>query len=158
MRISLTALSSFRGPFLNTYAYANNNPLTYTDPEGTFGLIGAGIGVGVEIAVQLASNGGRVECIDIADVIIAGVVGAVAPGFLTSGRAVLRSGRAIRALRAQSAMTANRRAKIASRIANNVDSAAVAVSTQAVFQGGKAVAKSELNGPEPDKCEKRCGE
>ena len=48
------------------YAYALNNPLMYTDEEGQFVnfLVGAGLGAFLDIASQLAANGGNWECID----------------------------------------------------------------------------------------------
>lgn len=42
----------------NRYAYANNNPYKYTDPDGEFAqLIGAAISASIEIAVQIADKG-----------------------------------------------------------------------------------------------------
>jgi RHS repeat-associated protein len=41
----------------NRYAYANNNPYKYTDPDGEFALIGAAISAAIEVAVQVADKG-----------------------------------------------------------------------------------------------------
>jgi RHS repeat-associated protein len=49
---------------LNTYAYANQNPVLYNDPTGEIGVVGAVIGAGVEIGMQLAMNGRQFKCID----------------------------------------------------------------------------------------------
>ncbi|ADN75521.1 ParB-like nuclease domain protein [Ferrimonas balearica DSM 9799] len=64
----------------NRYTYVNNSPFKYVDPDGEFGLLGAAIGMGVEIGAQLLSNGGDISQIDVSDVIVAGAVGAVTGG------------------------------------------------------------------------------
>ena len=40
----------------NRYAYANNNPYKYVDPDGEFGIIGALIGGGIDAAIQIGNN------------------------------------------------------------------------------------------------------
>ncbi|MCV2886371.1 RHS domain-containing protein [Aestuariibacter sp. AA17] len=77
-------LGLFDGP--NTYTYAHNNPLTYTDPTGEFGLIGAGIGAGIDLLSQLASNGGNWNCVSWGQVAISAGLGAIGGG-LTNGLA-----------------------------------------------------------------------
>jgi RHS repeat-associated protein len=68
----------------NPYAYALNNPVQYTDPSGNIvplllvPLIGFGLGAGIDLAIQLYRSGGRWECVDWGEVVIAGGAGAVA--------------------------------------------------------------------------------
>ena len=61
----------------NRYAYANNNPYKYTDPDGEFGIVGALIGAGVEAGIQLATQG---KITDVKAIAVAGAVGAVTGG------------------------------------------------------------------------------
>lgn len=80
---------------LNFYAYANSNPVNFTDPDGNIplpvitGAIGAAAGFFGNIAAQLAQNGGSWKCINWKNVGIATGVGAVsgalAPFVATTG-------------------------------------------------------------------------
>jgi RHS repeat-associated protein len=45
------------GESFNRYAYANNSPYKYVDPDGRFGVLGAFVGAGIEIGLQLAMQG-----------------------------------------------------------------------------------------------------
>ncbi|MCS4306761.1 RHS repeat-associated protein [Rheinheimera pacifica] len=62
----------------NRYAYANNNPYKYTDPDGQFINFAVGfiVGAGIEAAVQYATTGS----IDTKSVLIAGAVGSLTGG------------------------------------------------------------------------------
>lgn len=71
---------------LNTYAYVSNHPLTHVDPDGEFGLAGAGIGfffgAGITAFAKYKENGYSVEKLAnwriIGSIAIAGAAGAAA--------------------------------------------------------------------------------
>jgi RHS repeat-associated protein len=79
---------------LNLYGYVAGRPVTLTDPTGECpwclayavnilgrAAVGALIGGGTNLAVQLAQNDGRLECLDLEEVIYSAVVnGAVSAG------------------------------------------------------------------------------
>ena len=66
---------------LNRYAYGLNNPVRNTDPTGHCPLcIGALIGGGIDLAVQLATNGGDVHKVNWVQVGVSAAVGATGVG------------------------------------------------------------------------------
>jgi RHS repeat-associated protein len=71
------------------YSYAMNNPISYMDPTGEFGVPGAIIGGGIDLGIQLFMNGGNFRCVDWTSVGVSAVAGAVRGGVggrgLTSG-------------------------------------------------------------------------
>jgi RHS repeat-associated protein len=73
----------FAGGDGNLYAYAGNNPVSYTDPEGTWivGAVGAvvgGIAGGIgSVVAQMASNGGNWSCVSWGNVGWAAFTGAL---------------------------------------------------------------------------------
>jgi RHS repeat-associated protein len=73
----------------NRYAYANNSPYKFTDPDGRFAefLWGAVIGAGVEVFVQTAVQGKSFSDIDLSDVAVAAGAGALTGG-IASGAAL----------------------------------------------------------------------
>ena len=84
------------GPSL--YAYAGNSPLMKTDPDGRFVplvalvgrvAVGAAIGAGFDVALQLALNGGRIDCVNWWEVGGAAAVGAALPPGLQALRRVI---------------------------------------------------------------------
>lgn len=74
---------------INTYIYANSNPLIYIDPNGKFGIPGAFWGAFINAGSQFAVNmyisrniWVSLRCIQIQKVIVSAVLGAASPGLL----------------------------------------------------------------------------
>jgi uncharacterized protein RhaS with RHS repeats len=65
---------------LNVYGYVNGDPVSMVDPSGEIGIIGAVAGFGIDVALQLATNGGNWSCISWTQAGIAGALGAVGGG------------------------------------------------------------------------------
>jgi hypothetical protein len=72
---------------LNTFGYVDGNPTSYIDPTGEFGVAGALAGAGINLGMQVAtcmSLGGKLstclKCVDVLDVAISGVAGALGFG------------------------------------------------------------------------------
>ncbi|CCF97312.1 conserved hypothetical protein (fragment) [Ralstonia solanacearum K60] len=63
----------------------NGNPVSETDPTGQFGLVGALVGAGLDIGMQMIIQGKSLECVNIGSVLTSAAVGAFTPGLLTVG-------------------------------------------------------------------------
>jgi RHS repeat-associated protein len=66
----------------NPYAYVGGDPISRIDPNGEFWnfVIGAGIGMGLDVITQLVENGGNWHCIDVGEVLTSGALGALGGG------------------------------------------------------------------------------
>lgn len=66
---------------LNRYAYTLNNPVYVTDPSGHCPwCVGALLGGGIDLAVQLVTNGGDIQKVNWAQVGVSAVAGAIGVG------------------------------------------------------------------------------
>lgn len=73
---------------LNRYQYVASNPVNSTDPTGEFGLLGAVIGGGLDLGIQLYQNGGSFSEVNWTQVGINAAAGAVTGG---AGRLISQS-------------------------------------------------------------------
>lgn len=68
----------------NRYAYAYSNPYKFTDPDGRFGVVGAGIGAAIDFGTQMATSQGsfseRLSNVSWTSVGVSAAVGAVTGG------------------------------------------------------------------------------
>ena len=142
---------------VNTYLYAYGNPSYYSDPTGEFGFVGAGIGAALDLGLQLATNGWRLDCVDWADVAIAGAVGFVSPGWLRAGGRAFRS--FDRAHRIQSRLETAKRARYVRRLEHKrnvaLTNVAAELATQGAFQAIKYGAQSVMDSN--SSCSDECG-
>jgi hypothetical protein len=135
-----------------------NDPVNYIDPSGKFGLIGALIGGGIELAIQLALNGGRLECVDWVDVAGMAAVGAIAPSGLASAKKIWRSLGASRTIGSQlrRAKSASRIKKLQNRINNHRNIIKKELATQGAIAALKYGYKKTVNDPDYGKCNNEC--
>jgi RHS repeat-associated protein len=142
---------------LNTYGYVEGNPLSLVHPTGEFiNLPGIAIGIGMEVAIQSYKNYSDgcdlfdIDNYDLWNIGLAGAVGAVAPGMGSAIKGLWPKwvpfvgksrgpGGAIQELWGQldRATTANRVAKVASRIEKNKMVVIVNWTHNAAYQAGK---------------------
>jgi RHS repeat-associated protein len=87
----------------NLYAYVGNDPINYNDPTGEAGVAGALLGIGLDLAVQVATTG-RVDysAAGLGRLVIAGAAGAAGVGIAQRAAAlgntlVAQGGRSIAA-------------------------------------------------------------
>jgi uncharacterized protein RhaS with RHS repeats len=75
----------------SVYGYAKQNPGRYIDPRGEFIplaiLGGIAIGAGIDLAMQLWLNDGRIECVNWAEVGLSGALGAFSGGWGSAWKA-----------------------------------------------------------------------
>ncbi len=91
-------LSLVDGP--NRYAYAASAPTLYTDPRGEYlipVLVGAAVGAGLDLGLQLWRHGGRFDCVDWKEVVFSGAAGALGgTGFGAASRVVSNASKAFK--------------------------------------------------------------
>ena len=80
----------------NFYAYVGGDPVNQSDPTGEIAtsIGGALTGAILDIGIQLAFNGGRIECVKWDVVVIAAIIGAVNPfSGLNAARSAIKAER-----------------------------------------------------------------
>ena len=119
------------GSSFNRYAYGNNNPYKYVDPDGRNPLLGIAVGIGVEVFKQMVIEGKSFGELDKTDIVVADAIGAIFPGAVKglsevgkAGPGVAKNMAAISKLQGQAANTPNRAGKILAGIEKNVTEAA----------------------------------
>ncbi|MCO7223255.1 DUF1566 domain-containing protein [Pleionea sp. CnH1-48] len=76
----------FEGQDVNLYKYIFSDPVNLIDPTGEAGPLGFVIGAALDFGIQMLMNGGDITKVDFGDVIVSGVIGAVAPSMLVTGK------------------------------------------------------------------------
>jgi len=153
---------------INTYTYAAGNPLAAIDPTGEIipvvagwlvkSLFSATVAVVLEIASQYFFNGGHIECIDWADVIMMGVVGAATFGLPGLGKAY-KSYKARKELSRQRerATADSRRQKLDRRIKRHGSTVKTIMAIQGAIAAGKFFSKKYINDPDySETCPNEC--
>jgi RHS repeat-associated protein len=95
---------------LNTYAYADGNPNSESDPDGQFGVAGALVGGGIDLGIQLLMNGGNLKCVSWTSVGLSAALGAVTGGTAKAVQLANAWRRAGRSMKATNAVRRYRRA------------------------------------------------
>jgi RHS repeat-associated protein len=138
----------------NIYTYVGNDPVGFVDPDGLLALNAAGflIGGGIELGVQLLTNGFDFSAVDYVDVGTMALVGLVAPSSLLAGKSILNSTKAAKALNKQlgTAKAASKRAKLDRRAKAHSLSIKNHIKLQASIAALKYIIKKYLNQPESD--------
>jgi hypothetical protein len=135
---------------IDSHAYVEGDPVSLNDPTGEYGWVGFLVGGGIDIAWQTIIEGKSLRCINIGSVLTSATIGALTPGMLALTLEAKAARLPVKALQSQlaSARTANRAAKIQSRI----DSYLVPLTNNAQLQGllsgvGWLIKKSSADKP-----------
>jgi RHS repeat-associated protein len=73
----------------NTYSYVGSNPLINIDPNGEFGIVGAAIGAGLDLGIQMVIQGKSIDQVNWYSVGISAAAGLLLPGAVGTIRAAI---------------------------------------------------------------------